>query len=110
MLANDVSARKYWIRSWRQQTLGVVDWGIGTLEIVGSTVASSVRVGLSVALLAASGAGCATVAPYERETLSRADMELDRDEALGRAEGHATEVREGASGGLGAGGGGCGCN
>jgi hypothetical protein len=50
------------------------------------------------------------VAPYERETLSRADMELDRDEALGRAEGHATEVREGASGGLGAGGGGCGCN
>ncbi|MEZ4248880.1 MAG: DUF4266 domain-containing protein [Polyangiales bacterium] len=54
--------------------------------------------------------GCATVAPYERETLSRADMELDRDEALGRAESHATEVREGASGGLGAGGGGCGCN
>jgi hypothetical protein len=110
MLANDVNARNHWICSWRQQTLGVVDWGIGTLKIVGSTVARKGRVGLAVALLAASGAGCATVAPYERETLSRADMELDRDEALGRAEGHATEVREGASGGLGAGGGGCGCN
>lgn len=110
MLANDVNTRKHWIRHWRQQTLGVVDWGIGTLKIVGSTVARARRWGLVVALFVASGAGCATVAPYERETLSRADMELDRDEALGRAEGHATEVREGASGGLGAGGGGCGCN
>lgn len=109
MLANDVNTRKYWIWRWRQQTLGVVEWGIGTLGIVGSTVARAGR-GLAVALLVALGAGCATVAPYERETLSRADMELDRDEALGRAEGHATEVREGASGGLGAGGGGCGCN
>lgn len=108
MRVNDVTTRKYWILRWRQQTLGVVDCGIGTLKIVGSTVARTGRAGLAVAVLVASG--CATVAPYERETLSRADMELDRDEALGRAEGHATEVREGASGGLGAGGGGCGCN
>lgn len=61
-------------------------------------------------LLGLTLASCATVAPYERETLSRPDMELDRDEALGRAEAHATEVREGASGGFGGGGGGCGCN
>ena len=106
MLANDVNTRKYWIWRWRQQTLGVVEWGIETLGIVGSTVARAGR----IAGFGVLASGCATVAPYERETLSRADMELDRDEALGRAEGHATEVREGASGGLGAGGGGCGCN
>jgi len=110
MLANDVNTRKYWIWRWGQQTLGVVEWGIETLGIVGSTVARAGRMGLLAAGFGVLASGCATVAPYERETLSRADMELDRDEALGRAEGHATEVREGASGGLGAGGGGCGCN
>ena len=54
--------------------------------------------------------GCATILPYERERLSRQDMQLASSPELMQAEGHATEVREGAAGGLGGAGGGCGCN
>lgn len=63
---------------------------------------------LFVALGALSG--CATIHPWERERLSRPDMELSSSPELMQAEGHATEVREGAIGGLGGSGGGCGCN
>lgn len=55
-------------------------------------------------------AGCATVAPYERERLARRDMELDRNPELGAGQQHATAYREGSSGAEGASGGGCGCN
>ncbi|HEX2679275.1 MAG TPA: DUF4266 domain-containing protein, partial [Polyangiales bacterium] len=55
-------------------------------------------------------AGCATVAPYERERLSRPDMELGRNGDATAGEEHATAYREGSSGALGASGGGCGCN
>ena len=55
-------------------------------------------------------AGCATVMPYERETLARADMQLSSSPELAAGEGHATEVREGSIGGMGGAGGGCGCN
>lgn len=55
-------------------------------------------------------AGCATVAPYERERLSRGDMQLERNAELSAGEGHATAYREGASGAEGGSGGGCGCN
>jgi hypothetical protein len=61
-------------------------------------------------LVAASVGGCATILPFERERLSRPDMALGSSPELMQAEGHATEVREGAMGGLGGGGGGCGCN
>ena len=61
-------------------------------------------------LLARLFAGCATVAPYERERLARADMELDRNADLQSGEQHATAYREGSSGAEGASGGGCGCN
>lgn len=54
--------------------------------------------------------GCATVAPWERERLARPDMALGANAELDTAEAHATETREGASGGFGTGGGGCGCN
>ena len=37
-------------------------------------------------------------------------MALSSSPELGLGEGHATEVREGAVGGLGGAGGGCGCN
>ena len=67
-----------------------------------------IRAGCPGLLLAM--AGCATVAPYERETLSRRDMALDRNEALVASEAHGTETREGVRGGFGGGGGGCGCN
>jgi hypothetical protein len=72
--------------------------------------------GTALAVVAAAGlasaltSGCATVAPYERERLAARDMALGGPPELGRAEGHATEVREGAAGGLGGAGGGCGCN
>lgn len=53
---------------------------------------------------------CATVAPYERERLAKPDMVPgERADARAGAE-HATAYREGSSGGLGASGGGCGCN
>lgn len=53
---------------------------------------------------------CATVAPYERETLAREDMQFEGAPAITESELHATEVREGSAGGFGSGGGGCGCN
>jgi hypothetical protein len=53
---------------------------------------------------------CATVAPYERERLSKTDMLLERNADLLAGEQHATEYREGSSGAVGASGGGCGCN
>lgn len=63
---------------------------------------------LCIAMLTASG--CATVAPYERERLSRPDMTLERNGDASAGEQHATEYREGSSGAVGASGGGCGCN
>jgi hypothetical protein len=64
---------------------------------------------LGGALLALTSA-CATVAPYERETLSRTDMELSSQRELRTGEEHARSYREGSSGGGRARGGGCGCN
>lgn len=55
-------------------------------------------------------AGCATVAPYERERLASRDMQLDRSPDLSAGKKHATAYREGSSGAEGASGGGCGCN
>jgi hypothetical protein len=54
--------------------------------------------------------GCATVPPYERETLARRDMALERNPDASAGEDHATAYREGSSGAEGASGGGCGCN
>ena len=52
--------------------------------------------------------GCATVAPYERQTLAHPSMSPD-DMSTGFDE-HVRAVSEGATGGFGGGGGGCGCN
>jgi hypothetical protein len=65
-----------------------------------------VVLGLGVLNLAA----CASVAPYERETLSRSDMELSAHPELRAGEDHARSYREGSSGAGRARGGGCGCN
>jgi hypothetical protein len=54
--------------------------------------------------------GCARVAPYERETLARPDMELGENPDLTAGEEHGVAYREGSSGGGSAKGGGCGCN
>jgi hypothetical protein len=56
------------------------------------------------------GTGCVTVSPWEREVLARPDMSFEGNRTLGAAESHSADTREGSSGGLGVGGGGCGCN
>jgi hypothetical protein len=61
-------------------------------------------------LLALSASACATVAPYERERLARADMDPERNGDATAGEEHATAYREGSSGAIGSSGGGCGCN
>lgn len=53
---------------------------------------------------------CATTAPYERETLARSDMLLERNPDAASGQRHADAYREGSSGGDGSSGGGCGCN
>ncbi len=64
---------------------------------------------LAVALTSLlASAGCVKVAPYERGTLAHPTMTTD-DVALG-VDSHVRGVSEGASGGVGSGGGGCGCN
>ncbi|MCB9593968.1 MAG: DUF4266 domain-containing protein [Sandaracinaceae bacterium] len=59
---------------------------------------------------AATVGGCVTINPWERGRLANPDMEFGGAEELAAAEAHATEVREGSSGGFDASGGGCGCN
>ena len=50
------------------------------------------------------------VKPYERERLSDPVMQLQRDALSAKHFEHVREVREGARGGTGTQGGGCGCN
>ncbi len=54
--------------------------------------------------------GCATVPPHAHGRLAQPDMALDADADLLVGQDHADEYREGAAGGFGAAGGGCGCN
>ena len=53
---------------------------------------------------------CAVVKPYERENLSRPAMAGQTPAGLTRFEQHRGGSREGADGGTGEPGGGCGCN
>jgi hypothetical protein len=54
--------------------------------------------------------GCATVKPHERENLARRSMTEDRAPGDLRFQQHQSGAREGADGGTGEPGGGCGCN
>lgn len=54
--------------------------------------------------------GCAAVAPWERGLLAKKKMTMDPDPQSTALEQHVFEYREGASGGYGSVGGGCGCN
>jgi hypothetical protein len=69
--------------------------------------------GLLLALVAG-GSGCAaskwTVRPHQRELLADRIMQLDANGQEQAAEQHILENREGAVGGSGTSGGGCGCN
>ncbi len=64
----------------------------------------------ALCLAAVLAVGCARVAPYERGTLARKDMELGENPDAAAGEEHAIAYREGSSGGGAAKGGGCGCN
>ncbi len=65
-------------------------------------------VGLATLYLAT--AGCAVVRPHERQNLARRSMIEDRPVGQSRFLQHQTGSREGADGGTGEPGGGCGCN
>lgn len=54
--------------------------------------------------------GCATVEPWDRGKLAKPKMALDPDPLASQLEAHVYNYREGATGGLGSVGGGCGCN
>ena len=65
------------------------------------------------ALTAALLAGCATIEPpkpWEKGQLAKPEMQFDYDRLDARAQTHIYTSKEGASGGYGIGGGGCGCN
>jgi len=55
-------------------------------------------------------AGCENVKPWQRGTLADVSMRADRDPIGTGMDEHIFFSREGASGGRGVGGGGCGCN
>ena len=65
---------------------------------------------LLVLVTVTSLAGCLRVQPHQREDLSRRAMIQDRDAGVRRFGQHQTGSREGADGGTGEPGGGCGCN
>lgn len=62
------------------------------------------------AFLAFASYGCAHVAPYEREYLAEPSMDASRESVESRFRAHVHDAREGATGGTGSTGGGCGCN
>ena len=69
---------------------------------------------LAAVLLALAAGGCSvskwTVRPHQRELLADRIMQLDADAQERSAEEHVLANREGAIGGTGTSGGGCGCN
>lgn len=65
---------------------------------------------IAASLIASCASACSTVAPYERERLSKPDMLIGRNSEAKAGEEHATAYREGTSGATGSSGGGCGCN
>jgi hypothetical protein len=62
----------------------------------------------ALALLTTSG--CVRVKPYERELLAKPTMTFQPDPHEDVLDNHMLEAREGAAGGYGSAGGGCGCN
>jgi hypothetical protein len=63
-----------------------------------------------VIFLATLAGGCVRVKPYERELLAKPTMTFQPDPHEDVLDNHMLEAREGAAGGYGSAGGGCGCN
>jgi Domain of unknown function (DUF4266) len=62
-----------------------------------------------IAIVALTGTGCVTVQAWERGRLADPQMKFDEDASLAAYQAHWQEAREGAAGGSGVQGGGCGC-
>ncbi len=62
------------------------------------------------ALVFGVAAGCANVKPWDREYLADPIMRLDYEREEQTVRDHFLSTREGAAGGFGVSGGGCGCN
>ncbi|MEZ4362639.1 MAG: DUF4266 domain-containing protein [Kofleriaceae bacterium] len=75
-----------------------------------SSRARRLAVAVAASALALAAAGCVVVRPHQREHLARRAMVQDRDAGEVRFGQHQTGSREGADGGTGQPGGGCGCN
>lgn len=69
---------------------------------------SSLALLFASVVLAVGASGCVSVKAYQRGKLAHPTMALD--EPTGVAEAHVYGVHEGAQGGTGGAGGGCGCN
>ena len=65
---------------------------------------------VSLVLASPTFASCVTVHPYEREYLARPAMDLSGEGGESAFRAHVHDSREGATGGHGSTGGGCGCN
>jgi len=65
---------------------------------------------VAIILSICGAAGCMRVRPYQREQLARRSMTTAQSPGEARFEQHARGAREGAEGGGGEPGGGCGCN
>lgn len=65
---------------------------------------------LVTALLVATAGACVRVRPWEREHLTRRGLDFTSERAETKFKSHLFESREGARGGNGEAGGGCGCN
>lgn len=65
---------------------------------------------LVLALFALMAPGCVTVHAYQREFLARPSMDTSTEEGESGFRAHVHDSREGATGGHGSTGGGCGCN
>lgn len=64
----------------------------------------------AIVLVICALAGCVSVAPYEREDLTSPGMDGAREGREMEFRAHVHDSREGATGGNGSTGGGCGCN
>lgn len=74
-------------------------------------VLAAVRsIAVCLTLITLLGAGCVRVQAHQRGNLARRAMTNDREPGEARFNQHATGSREGADGGTGQPGGGCGCN
>ena len=73
------------------------------------TMSATSLIRMATLVAVAALVGCANVAPSQRGTLAKPDMQFDFDRAASAISGHTYASKEAASGGKAVGGGGCGC-